>query len=254
MRHRFSWLLALAGATTAWGTDLPEFPFINVTGFATRAVAPDLARVSFNVKARDISADSAASTVAARTQEVLDLLTANGVAPADIDAHEVGKAAVFERDSGESPVKTPRAALLRYEVTRSFSVTIRKLAAWPAIGTKLLGMQNIEDLDAHFDRTDRKALEAELLTAAAHDAQHRAELIAAGFGQRLGAVQAVSQDPFGQISDRLLRADMHYQDLEGRSLRAGFDRPPSATQALVPATIPLATVVNAIYRLESASR
>jgi uncharacterized protein YggE len=253
MKATYICLLILASAAPAWGADLPEFPFINVTGFATRAVAPDLAKVSFNVKARDVSADTAASTVAARTQEVLDLLAANGVAPTDIDAHEIGKAALFERDSGDS-AKPSRAALLRYEVTRSFLVTIHKLAAWPAIGTKLLGIQNVEDLDARFDCNDHKAQEAELLAAAAHNARERAEIMAAGFAQHLGAVQAISQEPFEQISGRLLRADMHYgygpQSSASFKVSAGQI---SAAQLLVPATIPLAQVVNAIYRLESAS-
>jgi uncharacterized protein YggE len=249
MRQRFGLLLALAAVAPAWGTDLPQFPFINVTGVATRAVPPDLAQVRLTVRARDPSADAAAEVVAAHTQQVLDLLLVNGVAALDIDAHDLGKTAIFEPAADTPPGTAPRT--LRYEVSRALSVTIHKLAAWPTIATKLLGMQNVEDLDVHFDRSDRKTLEAELLAAAAQDAQQRAERLAQGFGQRLGALQAVSQEPFEAISSRFLRAGMNYAYAGAPMLRVEAGRV-SATQVLVPETIPLAASVNAIYRLESA--
>jgi uncharacterized protein YggE len=256
MRVAFAWLL-LAVVAPAWGRDLPAFPFINVTGHALKSVAPDLARVNFTVKARDPSAEVAARTAGDRAQQVLDLLTASGVAPADIDAHEITKEVIFDRDSGFSSGGTRRGPP-RYEVSRSFSVLLRKVASWPELGRKLLEMPNIEDVGAQFDRTGRDALEAELLTAAARDAQQRAERLAAGFGQRLGAVQAVSQDPFEEISVRFLRADMRH----AASAYAGSPVAEvivagarvTGAQLLVPATIELAQSVNAIYRLESAAR
>jgi uncharacterized protein len=247
MKARFACLLIIAVVAPAWGTDLPPFPFINVTGHATRDIGPDLARIRFTVKARDASAEVAAHTVSARAQQVLDLLSTNGIAVTDIDAHEVAKYVVFERDSGIS--SGARRGPPRYEVARSFSVLLRKVSSWPDIGAKLLEMENVEDLGAQFDRTDRKALEAELVDAAAHDAQKRAELVAAGFGQRLGAVQAVSQDPFEGISSRFLGGENSYAGVAQFKVSAARV---SGEQLLVPATIPLGTSVNAIYRLEGA--
>jgi uncharacterized protein YggE len=256
MRVAFAWLL-LAVVAPAWGTDLPPFPFINVSGHAVKAVTPDLAKVTLTVKARDPSAEVAARTAGDRAQQVLDLLAGAGIAPADIDAHEISKDVIFDRDSGFSSGGIRRGPP-RYEVSRSFSVLLRRIAAWPELGPKLLEMPNVEDVGAQFDRTDREALEAELVVAAAHDAQQRAERIAAGFGQHLGAVQAVSQDPFEEISTRFLRADMRY----AASAYAGSPVAEvmvtgarvTGAQVLVPATIELAQSVNAIYRLESAAR
>jgi uncharacterized protein len=251
MRMPFAWLL-LAVVVPAWGSDLPAFPFINVTGHAVKAVTPDLARVSLTIKARDPSAEVAARAVADRVQEVLDLLAKAGIATADIDAHAIAKEVVFERDPGFS--NGARRGPPRYEVSRTFSVVLRNLAAWPELGTRLLEMPTVEDLEAQFDRTDRAALEAELLSAAAHDAQQRAERIASGFGERLGAVQAISQDPFEEISGRFLRADMRYA-YEG-SPTAGLGAPRGhgeAAQVLVPPTIRAGASVNAIYRLEGAA-
>jgi uncharacterized protein len=176
-------------------------------------------------------------------------LSANGVAPADIDAHEVGKGTTFEQESNPPPSPAHRAALLRYEVSRSFSVVMRKVAAWSAIGTKLLQMQNVEEVEARFDRSDRLELQSQLITEAAHDAQKRAEVLAAGFGQRLGAVQAISQDPLEGISYRLLRgAGESYAS--GRSFSSTTQRM-TANQFLVPSTISFVESVNAIYRLDS---
>jgi uncharacterized protein len=249
MKISFAWLL-LAVVAPVWGSDLPAYPFINVTGHALKTVTPDLARINLTVKARDPNAEVAARTVAGRVQEVLDLLANAGVAAADIDAHQVAKEVVFERDSGFS--SAARRGPPRYEVSRNLSILIRSVASWPDLGSKLLEMSNVEDLEAQFDRTDREALEAELVTAAAHDAQRRAERMAAGFGQHLGVVQAVSQDPFEEISMRFLRADMRYRYLGEATAGVGGTaaRVNSGAQVLVPPTIPLGATVNALYRLE----
>jgi len=118
MRISFAWLL-LAAAAPVWGSDLPAYPFINVTGHALKAVRPDLARVNFTVRARDPSAETAARAVAERVGEVLDLLAKAGVAAADIDAHEVAKEVVFERDAGFSGAA--QRGPPRYAVSRSVS-------------------------------------------------------------------------------------------------------------------------------------
>jgi len=80
--------------------------------------------------------------------------------------------------------------------------------------------------------------------------------MAAGFGQHLGAVQAVSQDPFEEISMRFLRADMRYRYLGEATagVVVAAARVTSGAQVLVPPAIPLGATVNAIYRLESAAR
>jgi uncharacterized protein YggE len=101
MRIVLAWLL-LASVAPVWAGDLPAYPFINVTGHALKAVTPDLARINLTVKARDAGAEVAARTVAERVQEVLDLLAKAGIATADIDAHEISKEVVFDRDSGFS--------------------------------------------------------------------------------------------------------------------------------------------------------
>lgn len=250
MRTVFAWLL-LALVAPVWGGDLPTYPFINVTGHAQKAVTPDLARISFSVKARDASAEVAARTVAERAQQVLDLLSGATIASADIDAHAISKEVVFERESGLSSAGARRGPP-HYAVSRTFSVVLRNLASWPELGSKLLEMANVEDLAAQFDRTDRAALEAELVTAAAHDAQQRAERLASGFGQRLGAAQAISQEPFEEISGRLLRPDMGYA-YEGLMGGAPKLVRGEAAQVLVPTTIWLGTSVNALYRLEGAA-
>lgn len=253
MRTVLAWLL-FAAVAPVWAGELPAYPFINVTGHALRAVTPDLARISLTVKARDPSAEVAARTVAERAQQVLDLLGGAAIAPDDIDAHEISKEVIFDRDSGFSSGGA-RRGLPHYEVSRTFSVVVRNLASWPELGTKLLEMANVENLEAQFDRTDHAALEAELMTAAAHDAQQRAERMAAGFGQRLGAVQAISQDQFEEISGRLLRADMRwaYEDSPTAGV-GGLRKRNEAAAVLVPTTIRAGASVNALYRLEGTVR
>jgi uncharacterized protein YggE len=140
MKARLLCLLIIAAVAPARATDLPAFPFINVTGQAIRNVSPDLARVNFTVKARDASAEVAARTVSQRAQEALDLLTAGGIAAADIDAHEVAKEVVFERDLGVS--SGPRRGAPRYEVSRAFAVLVRRVSSWADIGTKLLDVDS----------------------------------------------------------------------------------------------------------------
>jgi uncharacterized protein len=245
MSARLACLLLLMAAGPVWGSDLPEYPFIFVTGHSSKEIQPDLATVSFAIKARSPDASSAAEAVDKRTKEVLALLEAGKVPAGDIDAHAISKETMFDEGAGDGAGAAKPARRLYYVLTRSFAVRLHNIASWPQIGTRLMQMENIEDIGAQFDRSDRRALETELFSAAAHDAQQRAESLASGFGQRLGPVQAISQEPFDGLSSRFLRSGFYGDRMFKRS------EVPSASELLVPATIPIEKSVNVIYRLES---
>jgi uncharacterized protein YggE len=236
-------------AVPGGASELPDYPFIFVTGYATQSVAPDLARVSLTVRARNASSAAATEIVGTRSQQVLDLLLANQIASADIDAHEVSKSAIFEPDSNGASGTARRAHVVRYDVSRSFTFVLHELGTWPQLGTKLLQMDNVEDIDGRFDRTDRKVIESELTTAAAQDARQRAESMAAAFGQHRGPVQAISRESLRELNYRFLDSPSYAGGLGApRQLGPPGSRK-SAFRLLVPATIQFQEYLNALYRL-----
>ena len=235
-------------ALPARADDLPQYPFLYVTGSATKAVVPDTATASFVVRARDANAANAEQLVAQCAREVLALLKDNGIAPADIDAHEISKVVAYERDSyGMVSGAARHPTAMHYVLSRGFAVRLRRLESWPAVGSKLLQMQNIEELDVKFDRSDHDALRAQLMSDAAQDARRRAEAMAAGFAQQLGPVQGISPGPFRDI-----HWDMLASDSRGGAMAGGQQR--DAVALLVPDTISIEVEVHALYRLGGASR
>jgi uncharacterized protein YggE len=206
MRFRLGCLVLMLVAVPGGASELPDYPFIFVTGHAIQSVAPDLMRVRLTVRARNASSAAATETVGTRSQQVLDLLMANQIASADIDAHDVSKTAIFEPDSNAPSGTARRAQVVRYDVSRSFTFVLHEVGTWPKLGTKLLQMDNVEDIDGRFDRSDRKGIESELTTAAAQDAKQRAEAMAAAFGQHLGPVQAISREALPELNYRFLES------------------------------------------------
>ena len=175
MRFRLGCLVLMLVAAPGEASELPDYPFIFVTGHATQSVVPDVAKVSLTVRARNASSAAATETVGARSQQVLDLLLANQIASTDIDAHDVNKTTIFEPDSNGASGTARGPQVVRYDVSRSFTFLVHELGSWPQLGTKLLQMDNVEGIDCRFDRSDHKGIQSELTAAAAQDAKQHAE-------------------------------------------------------------------------------
>jgi uncharacterized protein YggE len=72
----------LFASIAAFASQLPEYPFIHVTGSATQFVIPDLGELDFEVVANDPDPAQARATVEARVAEIQALVQEQGL-PAD---------------------------------------------------------------------------------------------------------------------------------------------------------------------------
>lgn len=245
MRWSVIWSLSIAALlTSAHAATIPDYPFVYVTGEAQENIPPDAADATFTVLVEGSYAAVAERAVESRVTDVLQVLHAAGVSADHIDASGITKEVVTTDESGRKP-----PVIRGYKVSRQFSVKIVDLKAWPKLAAHLLESQNITDIQVTFGRSDEKSIQATLIDKAARDAQEKAQRLAKSFGQRAGAVMALSQSQFADIGPTFgmgpeegttLAAPVEEVVLTGRL----------ADSLLVPRTIELSVEVHALIKLE----
>ena len=136
--------------------------------------------------------------------------------------------------------------ILGYEVTRQFTITLHGLQIYEPLAKKLLSMENVENLDTEFDRTDREKIESDLLTKAAADAKRKAQHLAKGFDAQIASVFAISEHRFSDI-DEILFHGVFVQRSTGTIIDMSSKE---KKLVFVPSTIKFKNRVNAIFKLK----
>ena len=111
---------------------------------------PDTATVAFSVKEFSEVSDVALQVVEVRSVELIAFFDEMKIGREDIVAYEIDKRAVRERKD------YLRLTILGYELSRSFSVTLRDLGRYERLVRRLLSLKNVVDVSTTFDPTDRK--------------------------------------------------------------------------------------------------
>jgi hypothetical protein len=225
----------------AAASELPDYPFVFAPGSADSKVAPDVAHCALTVNAREPDASKAAAAVQSRFEAVLAMFAANHVADADIEADKVDKNVLTENEHESVSIKG-------YDLARHVSFTVRQLESLPSLEQSLLHASNVTDISCRFDRTDRAALEAELMTRALKSAREDAERLAAPLGRHVVAAMAVSKVPFSSIPGQFGFGDREM--FSGAAERRMFKRTSVADELLVPGTIELSESVDVLFKVE----
>ena len=234
-RHALAAALVITFAAASQASQLPDFPFVFARGSARLDVVPDIGTLTFRVYARRADPAKATAVVQERSQQLLKSFSERKIAQKDIVAHEIDKNVVREREKEEPKV-------VGYEVARRFSVTLRDLKNCEPLVKALLAMEDVIDVSATFDRTDRKKIEAELTAKAGQDAREEAERLARGLGAQLGSVFAISESGFAGLGEEFGM---------GEAYRESFSNDAFPYKILfVPATISLEKKVTAIFKLK----
>lgn len=241
MRILSAWLFILLSCAPALAESLPAFPFVFVTGEASRDVAPDKASVNFRIEVFDASADGALKLVTERSRQVVALLKKHGIADNDITAYDIAKRAVRQNGQQGEPLE-----ILGYETSRSFSATLRDVKHYDAFVRGLLGLPNVVDVGASFAVTKQKDIEAALVADAVADARAQAQRMAEAAGMKLGAPHALSQADFGAIP-----AHFGMGEPQGPVAYRMAQAEPGGDVFFVPSTIPLQAQIRMLYRLEA---
>ena len=224
---------ALATAQTPVPPSAPTAPprSIRVTGEGRAFAAPDVARVTIGVSARDATSLGRASAEAsARMKKVLAALEKGGVAPKDVRTvrHDVEVQRSYEKGTA--------GAVTGYLVSNQAAVTIRDLAKLGGLLDQVVaaGSNAIDGLA--FEKEDTSAERARALEAAVADARAKAAVLAKAAGATLGEVLVVAESSAGPIPLRM--------DKGVAAMRAAAEVPIAMGQLEVVATVDVSYAIR----------
>lgn len=167
---------------------------IRVSGQGRAFAAPDVARVTIGVSARDAKSLAKASADAnARMKRVLAAVEKGGVASKDV------RTVRYDVEVQRSYDRSSAGAVTGYLVSNQVAVTVRDLARLGALLDEVLaaGANGVEGLV--LDKEDTSAERARALEAAVADARAKAAVLAKASGAAAGEVLQVSEGAPGPI-------------------------------------------------------
>jgi hypothetical protein len=241
--------LLVFAAGSALASPVPAYPFVHVTGSAFVTVVPDIASLDFEIVAVDADPAAARAVVESRIGEVRALLQQLSLDPDDAAVREV-RQTVRKGDGGEGSgaAGAGAAPAMLYELRCDVHINVNNLSVWPALAGGLLGKPNLDGFAPAFDRSDMDRINDDLMTAAIRDARRRAEVMAGGFGRRVGGMMGATPDALKNLSTAmgLERSEFHPRRGSDPERPQGVDR----DQLLVVPAIKLRQPVDVIFRLE----
>ena len=232
----------LAFGTTAIAADIPDYPFVFVTGNADIDTPPNIAMCSLTIRAIDQDPGKAESAVEGRLKSILASLTGRGVAVSDMESSTIGKQMLTTQYDEKGP-----AAIRGYDVTRGLQFKVRQLSSLPGIESEFVGSPNVEQINCQFDRTDRMGLEADLLTKAIHSAKEQADKLVEPLGRHVTGAVAVSKMPFAMMAS-VFGINTRFAELSGMDRM--FRKSVSQDDLLVPSAIHITVSVNVLFKMD----
>ena len=218
----------------AVAAELPAYPFIHVSGNAVTHFMPDRGAIDFELTAQDADPAVALQVVAARVAEIRSLMAEVAAEGATLDVRDMRKD-IKKGEPGALPV---------VEIRGGVKMLVRDLTKWKTIVTPLLQMPNLTGFMTAFDTSERNRVEAELMADAIKEARRRADLIAAGFGRKVGPVNAVSS---GELKNLTRSLNLSPADFNQR----GRSREESAREELLSITaLKMSQGVDVIFRIK----
>jgi uncharacterized protein len=237
-------LIVLLATGAAHASPVPDYPFVHVTGSAFQAVVPDIGSLDFEIVAQDADPAAARAVLETRVGEVRALMQQLGMDPEDAVVREVRQGI---RKDERAPNGAPS-----YELRCDVHINVRNLAGWAPLAGALLGKPNLDGFASAFDRSDMEKINDELVTQAIQDARRQADVMAAGFGRRVGGVMAATPDGLKNLGAAmgLERDDFRRPHGMDKARAPDVDR----EQLLAVPALRLRQPVDVIFRLENAPR
>jgi uncharacterized protein len=193
-------------------------PSITVTGEGETKVVPNVAELSFSVRANDKSAEAAQASTTSRINDIIAMLKSNGVEDKDIktvsfDLYEhypewaypvcdtpmmegdmLSEGAAYEAYGGCAPTEYKPDG---FESSQSISILIRDLSKAGTIASEVAkkGATNITNLSFTVD--DKKSGKEAAREKAITDARERADKIAMQFGKKVKRMTSYYENDYG---------------------------------------------------------
>jgi len=181
--------LAMPAGRAAAST-IPDYPFVHVSGSAFRIERPDIAALDFEIVAADADPAAARGVIEARVGEIRELMQQLSIEAEDLVVREVRQSVRKERGADGAPV---------FELRADVKINVRNVSNWARLAGGVLGKPNVDSFASAFDLSTMDQVTDELVAEAIADARHRAEVMAAASGRRLGPVMAVTADALKKL-------------------------------------------------------
>jgi len=192
--------ISLTGLCAPALADPAQPPTISVGGSGSVSYAPDIARISFGVRAQSASAAAAANMVNARAASVIGALRKAGVADADIATSDYTIQYQAPDNGDAQPVNSPNASMSvapkkpvqgYYVATETIDVKTSIAKAGPVLDAGVSAGAD-ETYGISFDTSERTTLYREALSRAVADARAQAETLAKAAGVSIAGILSIS--------------------------------------------------------------
>lgn len=212
---------------------LPAYSFIHTGGTGVAFVLPDMGEIDFEVAAQDSDPALAVQVVSARVAEIRELMAGLEIASEHLEVRDIRKE--MKKGDAATPV---------YDVRCGVKIAVKDLTRWKAVVAPLLDMPNLDGFMTFQDTSERARVETDLMSEAIAIARKRAQAIAAGFGRKLGPVNAVSS---GELKN--LARSMNLAQVENYQRARGREQTPSSELLTVNA-FRMSQSVDVIFRIK----
>lgn len=176
-------------ASPGWADDAKPVRTMQITGHGEFHQAPDLATITTGVVT---TAADAKSALAANTKAMASLfaeLKSANVADKDVQTSNFSVQPQY--DYGKNNGQPPK--IIGYQVSNTVTVTLRKLDGVGDVLDKLVGSGSNLVSGVSFSIADPQAALDEARKSAMADALHKADVLAAAAGVKLGAIISLSE-------------------------------------------------------------
>jgi uncharacterized protein YggE len=194
-------LSAIVAPVVARAADPPGMggpPCISISASGSVKYAPDIARVTFGVRAQSPTASEAAAQVNTRAQAVVKQLRGMGIADADMKTSGYSLDYQPPDNTGEVSNAGPMAGELHrpisvgfYVASESIDVTVSVSKAGEALDGAVRAGAN-QTYGLSYDTSQRDRLYRQALAAALSTARSQAVALAAAAGVQVGSVISIS--------------------------------------------------------------
>ncbi|MCB1475566.1 MAG: SIMPL domain-containing protein [Rhodobiaceae bacterium] len=186
-------LFAVLAARGAMAQEAPH-PQISLTGEASATASPDMAILTSGVVTQAKTAAEALDQNSDAMEKVIDAMKKAGVEDRDLQTSGFTVEPVYSGSNASSSGAPQAPKIEAYRVRNMLTVRVRDLGALGGILDKSVSLGSNQISGVAFDIENKDALLDKARKEAVADAMHRAEILSAAAGTRLGRVLSINEN------------------------------------------------------------
>ena len=238
MIKRYIVFIAFLFSCGSQASNLPNFPFVVSTGLAEKEVSPNIAEVQIDLMSFNVESNKAMEGLNMASSAVIELLKKYKIDVKQLEASDIQKSTKRADDGNYN-----KTQILGYEISRNMTLKLEDLSYYAELMSELAAIDNLTNMRTHFDVSNRKLIESDLIQEASTNAENKAKRMASSLGSKVHSVYAVSQaSDFGDFFATFGAQTYNAQYLN----RTRF----SPVIMFVPKSINISQHINVVFQLE----